>query len=97
MSDYQTEYKPKADSGNLHATQIKKSELSPDYWGEIAINLSDKTNIRVEDGLTIVKISGWKAKSKSSGKTYLSLKVNRFVPEDQSPRPTKQDDEDVPF
>ena len=94
MSDYQTEFKPKADSGNLHATKSKKSEKSPDYFGEIAVNLNDKTNIVTKDGLTIIKLSGWKRQSKA-GKTYLSMGVSRFVPEGQAP--AQQDDEDVPF
>lgn len=94
MSDYEGEFKPKADSGNIHATMSKKTELSPDYFGEIAINLNDKTNIVTKDGLTIIKLSGWKVKSKTSGKTYLNIKVNRFVPE-TTPQP--QQDDDVPF
>jgi len=95
MSEYQGEYKPKADSGNLHATISKKSDLSPDYFGEIALNLNDKTNIVTKDGLTIIKLSGWKSKSKTSGKTYLSIKVNRFVPEPEGG--AVQHDDDVPF
>ena len=95
MSDYQTEYKPKADSGNLHATKSKKTEKSPDYFGELAINLNDKTNIQVKDGLTIIKLSGWKRQSKA-GKTYLSIGVSRFVP-DGTPQAQQDDDSDVPF
>jgi hypothetical protein len=94
MSDYQTEYKPKADSGNLHATKSKKSEKSPDYFGEIAINMNDKTNIVTKDGLTIIKLSGWKRQSKA-GKTYLSIGVSRFVPEGSTAQ--QDDDTDVPF
>jgi hypothetical protein len=74
-------FKQKPDSGNLHATTSKLSEVSPDYFGEIAINLKDMTAVRVEDGLTIFKLSGWKIKS-PSGKTYLNIKLNRWVPED---------------
>ena len=84
MSDYKTEYKPYPDGGSLHATLSKKTERSADYFGEIAINMRDMTNIKVEDGLTIVKLSGWKKQSKG-GKTYLSLSVNRFVPEESQP------------
>lgn len=100
MSDKQ--YKPYPDSGNLRASSIKKGPKSPDYWGTIAINLKDMTNIKTEDGLTIVKLSGWK-KQDSQGKTYLSLAVDRFVPEQRSqPRaqPRQEDDFDdasIPF
>lgn len=74
------EYKAYPDSGKLQATGSKLKPTSPDYWGEIAINLKDMTNIEVKDGLTIIKLSGWK-KLDSSGKTFLSLSVKRMVPE----------------
>ena len=56
MSDYQA----KPDTGSMFATQTKKTPKSPDYFGSIAVNLKDMTNIKTEDGLTIIKISGWK-------------------------------------
>ena len=92
------EFKQRADSGMLNASASKRSEKSPDYFGEIAINLKDMTNVRVEDGLTIVKLNGWK-KTARSGKTYLSLGVNRYVPEGQQPAAPVNDlpDEDIPF
>jgi len=98
-----TEYKPYPDSGSLRASSIKKGPKSPDYWGNIAINLKDLTNIHTEDGLTIVKLSGWKKVDKQ-GKTYLSISVDRFVPEQRSGGSTRQEprqedvsDDDVPF
>jgi hypothetical protein len=98
-----TEYKPYPDSGSLRASSIKKGPKSPDYWGNIAINLKDLTNIHTEDGLTIVKLSGWKKVDKQ-GKTYLSISVDRFVPEQRSGGATRQEprqedvsDDDVPF
>ena len=102
MSDQKT-YKPYPDSGSLRATMSKRTPMSPDYWGNIAINLNDMTAIKKEDGLTVVKLSGWK-KVDSSGKTYLSLSVDRFVPAaegGQAPAPKAQSrtepDDDVPF
>ncbi len=92
------EYKPYPDSGSLRATISKRTPMSPDYWGNIAINLNDSTNIKTEDGLTIIKLSGWK-KVDSSGKTYLSVSVDRFVPaaaQAPAPKPHVADD-DVPF
>ena len=80
----------------LNASASKRSEKSPDYFGEIAINLKDMTNVRVEDGLTIVKLNGWKKIAKS-GKTYLSLGVNRYVPEGQPAPSNDLPDEDIPF
>ena len=91
-------FKPIADQGNVHATNSKRTEDSPDYFGEIAINLEDMTNIRVENGLTIIKVNGWKNKS-SSGKTYLKLKLNRWVPEDAPKTAPVKDlpDDDLDF
>ena len=99
MSDKQ--YKPYPDSGSLRASATKKGPKSPDYWGNIAINLKDLTNIKTEDGLTVIKLSGWK-KQDSQGKTYLSLSVDRFVPEQRTqtrgqPRQEDDLDQDVPF
>jgi hypothetical protein len=99
--DNKKEFKPYPDGGQLNAVGSKTNPLGKDYFGEIAINLKDMTNIRTEDGLTIIKISGWKKVSKASGKTYLSLAVDRWIPE-QAPvsKPTPQDDfpdDDIPF
>jgi hypothetical protein len=91
------QFKPRPDSGSLNASSSKRSDKSPDYFGEITLNLKDMTNIRIEDGLHIVKINGWKKVAKS-GKTYLSLAVNRYIPEGQAPEPQSQlPDDDIPF
>lgn len=99
MSDKEfTEY---PDSGSLKANAIKKSESSPDYWGTIAIDLSNTTAVKVVDGLSVFKISGWKKRNKE-GQTYLSLSINRWVPEHDAVSERKLSssfgqDEDVPF
>lgn len=82
----------RADSGALMATQSKKSEKSPDYWGEIAINVKDLTNVTNTNGLLVFKLSGWKKRSKS-GNTYLSIAVNR---REANEAPRKQQEEE-PF
>jgi len=97
---YDKPFEARPDSGNLNANQIKKSAESPDYWGAIAINLKDLTNIKTENGLTVIKLSGWKRVSDTTGKTYLSLAVNRFVPEEQGRQENQRQnfpDEDIPF
>ena len=95
-----TEFKPRKDSGSLRATTSKRSEKSPDYWGDIAIDLRDQTNLKVVDGLTVIRVNGWK-KADRSGKTFLSLAVDRFVPQNRSaPAPAPQNDDldgDIPF
>jgi hypothetical protein len=94
------EYKPYKDSGDLRAAQTKTGPKSPDYFGNLSINLKDMTAIKTVDGLTVLKLSGWK-KVDTQGKTYLSLAVDRFVPQAQSDRQEKQsfpdDDQDIPF
>lgn len=84
-------FEQKPDSGRLMASQSKRSEKSPDYWGEIAINPKDLTNVTIENGLHVLKLSGWKKVSKN-GATFLSLSVNRMV-RDEAPKP-KQERED---
>ena len=97
------EYQAKPDSGSLFATQSKKTPKSPDYFGTIHLNMKDMTNIKIEDGITVVKISGWKKVAKN-GKTFLSFAVDRYVPkqeggtrhEDQA-QEFPADDKDIPF
>lgn len=95
-----TEFKPRKDSGSLRATTSKRSEKSPDYWGDIAVDLRDQTNLKVVDGLTVIRVNGWK-KTDRAGKTFLSLAVDRFVPQNRSaPAPAPQNDDldgDIPF
>ena len=102
---YDTPYvfKPIADNGTLRATKTKRTEMSPDYFGNISIDLKNLINITTQDGLTVVKLSGWKKKDKS-GNTYLSLAVDRYVPKDAPVNtPTKSSvgvedlEDDVPF
>jgi hypothetical protein len=93
-----TEY---PDSGSLKASAVKKSESSPDYWGTIAIDLSNTAAVKVVDGLSVFKISGWK-KRNSAGQTYLSLAINRWVPEHDAIAERKLSssfgqDDDIPF
>ena len=93
MSDFEH----KKDSGQLMASQSKKSEKSPDYWGEIAIDPKDMTKVQVQNGLHVFKINGWKRKTKT-GKVYLSLAVDRYVPRGEEPQKhNDQDDSDIPF
>lgn len=87
------EFEPKKDLGRLMASQSKLSEKSPDYWGEIAIDVKDMTKVKTHNGLHIFKISGWKRKSKS-GTTYLSIAVDRYIPPTEAPVSRKNDDSD---
>ncbi len=83
------------DSGALLAVTSKRSEKSPDYFGEIVIDLANKTKLEKQGDLLIVKLSGWKKKSKA-GNTFLSIAVDRFIPKNQA-EPKNDLDEDIPF
>lgn len=100
MTQRNNQYKPRPDSGVIRSVDAKRSEKSPDYWGEIAINLKDMTNIRQEDGLTIIKLSGWKRQG-MNGKSYLSIAVDRYVPKQEKPAEKKSSfddmEDDIPF
>jgi hypothetical protein len=85
------EFEHRKDSGRLMASQSKKHEKSPDYWGEIAINVKDLTKVEQKDGLMIFRLNGWKKKSKT-GAVYLSIAVDRWLPKGEA-----QKDEDIPF
>jgi hypothetical protein len=93
-----SEFEQRPDSGRLLATQSKKHPKAPDYWGEIAIDLKNLTKIEVVNGMHVVKLSGWKMRSKN-GTVYLSLAVDRFIPENVTPQQSKDDDldGDIPF
>lgn len=86
------------DSGILLASQSKKTEKSPDYYGEITVNLADMTKITKDGNLYTIKLSGWKRRSKA-GNTFLSLAVDRWIPKKlPAPQSSNNDfDEDIPF
>jgi len=103
MAEYKTEFKELPDGGSLRANATKKTEKSPDYWGSLAVNIKDMTNVQMDGDIMVIKLSGWKKQDKK-GHTFLSLAVNRFVPEGQaqanrqSQQPVPQDfADDIPF
>lgn len=77
-------YEQRKDSGRLMASTTKKHEKSPDYWGEIAIDVKDLTKVEQVNGLLVFKINGWKRKTQA-GSTYLSLAIDRYV-SDRAPK-----------
>jgi len=103
MAEYKTEFKELPDGGSLRANATKKTEKSPDYWGSLAVNIKDMTNVQMDGDIMVIKLSGWKKQDKK-GHTFLSLAVNRFVPEGQAQanrqaqQPVPQDfADDIPF
>ena len=96
MRDYSTPFEQRPDSGRLMASKTKLHEKSPDYFGELAVNIDDMTACKVEDGFVIFKLNGWKKKSKA-GVTFLSLSVSRYVADDSAPKKAAFKEEDFPF
>jgi len=92
---YDKPFVPQPNSGSLMASKSKKSEMSPDYWGEIALDVS---KLGLPDGKGKVRISGWKKKSKA-GSTFLSLQLAPVQEQQDMPKETKIEemDDDIPF
>ena len=91
-------FEHRVDSGRLMASQTKKHEKSPDYWGEIAINVKDLTKVEKQGDLLIFRLNGWKRKAES-GATYLSLSVDRYVSDKpmKSVKKTQDIEDDIPW
>jgi len=81
-------FEHRKDSGRLMASTTKKHEKSPDYWGEIAIDVKDLTKVEQVNGLFVFKINGWKRKTQA-GATYLSLSIDRYVSDRAPAKPAK--------
>jgi uncharacterized protein (DUF736 family) len=79
-------------SGALFAQAVKKSDKSPDYWGDITITVKD---FQIENGQIKIALSGWKKTSKT-GKQFLSIACQQKV-EKQNNQTSEDKDEDIPF
>jgi hypothetical protein len=81
-------------SGALFATKVKKNPKSPDYFGDVLLDLK---SLGIGDGKVKLRLSGWK-KETSKG-TFLALSVQPF--QDQEAQPVHQaqpaQDDDIPF
>ena len=92
---YDKPYEPKPNTGSLFANKEKTKPMSPDYQGNILIDVS---KLEVVNGVATVKLSGWK-KTSASGLVYLSLAVDTFKPKTAAkPAASVADmDDDIPF
>jgi hypothetical protein len=88
---------PKPNTGSMFKVNVKTTEGSPDMRGDIL--LDTRTLDIGEDGMALVKISGWKSTSKTSGKSYLSLKVDQWKPKASAkPQPKREEfNDDIDF
>lgn len=93
-------YTPRPNTGSLFANKVKKHPKSPDYSGDLLIDVS---TLEVNGGVATVKLAGWK-KTSSTGSTFLSISIDTFKPDPNRARPMKSNadsaadlDDDVPF
>lgn len=91
-------YELRPNQGSLFATKVKKTPKSPDYWGELLIDIN---TLEIENGVAKVKLGGWKKKSESTGNTFLSIQIDTWKPTNvQQPQQQSNDggmDDDIPF
>ena len=85
-------YEQRPNQGSLFPTKVKTNPKSPDYFGDILVDVS---SLNVVDGMAKIKLGGWKKKVEATGNTFLSLQVDTWKP-DGSPQPEVQDD-DIDF
>ena len=90
-------YEPKPNTGSLFANKEKKSPQSPDYQGDILVDVS---TLEVINGVAKVKLAGWK-KTSAKGLVYLSLSVDTFKPKAAQEQPRQRsvadEQDDIPF
>ena len=77
----------KPNTGVLFSSKAKKTEKSPDYFGDMLIDLSA---FQIKDGKIAVRLGGWKRQSKT-GSTYLSLAAS--APQEQGFAPKAKEDD----
>ena len=84
-------------SGTLFANKVKKNPKSPDYNGDMTLDLSA---LGIGTGKAKLRIAGWK-KTSQKGTTFLSLNIQKFEEREGGgyPRAQAQEDpdQDVPF
>jgi len=95
---YDKPFEPKPNTGILSPSKEKRMETSPDYYGNILIDVS---KLELVNGVGKIQLSGWKKKSQTTGAPYLSLSVSPFK---QSDKPAAKSaasfadmDDDIPF
>lgn len=96
---YDKPFENKAPYGSLRATKSKTNPKQPDYYGSLAIDVSQ---VDIVDGVIQLTLSGWKKESPTDGSTFLSLQASKpWVPDgDKKPaRPSAPADmeDDFPF
>ena len=78
-------FEARPNTGVLFSVKAKTHPKSPDYTGNILVEVS---TLKVNNGLAEIRIAGWKKLSKT-GSTFLSLSVDNY----QKPGESKPADE----
>jgi len=96
---YDKPFEPRPNTGTLFANKTKQKENSPDYSGELLI---DVRSLVAEGGIAKVRIAGWKKPMKSGG-TFLSLSLSTpqsapaSIPYSTPSSSLADMDDDIPF
>lgn len=100
---YDKPYTPRPNSGSLFANKVKTKPMSPDYNGDLLI---DVNSLEVVNGTAKVRLAGWK-KTAPSGMTYLSIAIDTWKPDPSKQQPEQQQkrpaanladmEDDIPF
>lgn len=84
-------------SGALFTNDRKVHEKSPDFQGEVTVevDLLKELLSKADNGLVKIKLSGWRKQSSRGG--FLSLKVSAPFQNNPGNKPRYQPKDDVPF
>jgi len=77
-------------SGSLFQNKVKKNPKSPDYQGDMTLDLSV---LGIGTGKAKLRIAGWK-KTSQKGTVFLSLQIQKF---EEKQKAAPQEDEEIPF
>jgi len=71
---YDKPFENKAPYGSLFAAKAKTNPLSPDYYGDVMIDVSQ---FDIVDGKIKISLSGWKKQLTNGTGTFLSLEASK--------------------
>jgi hypothetical protein len=91
---YDTPFVNKPPYGSLKAAKAKTNPKQPDYYGGLAIDVSQ---FDIVDGVIQLSLSGWKKPSPTDGSTFLSLQASKPWVPDGMPAPAPKPVEEDPF
>jgi hypothetical protein len=91
----ESKYEKRPNTGSLFATKVKTTQESPDFKGDILIDV--KSLDVQQNGTALIKLSGWKNVAKETGQKYVSLKVDQWKPDPTKTIQRKRIDDDLDF